>query len=647
VLHHLLELARPIAERYRERKRTAARLDFNDLIIAARDLLRGTLTCAAPRSALPHLLVDEFQDTDPDQTEIFWRLRGPDGARGRRLAQLRDPAGRPVSRRRPQAGHLSLPRADVAAYVEARDRSSRPIRMMYSRFHEFPVVRSILTFVNERSSLTSQPMASRLHQARSLHPDWEPGPCVAALDIACANEEGTASAEVQRDCEPRRSRNCGPADREPWRGRPPRRRNAAVPAWRHRAPAPTGAELWRYEEALERHGVPVATQAGKGSTAPGGAGSDCDHASAGGRSRPLALARCFADARRLTEEELLDLVWSHRGPGATDIPRARHHLDLEHVGLRCEGRRRQPQLLRRRINSTTPHHSFRRRRHAAGFGPFSCSGMAARPNGRSPMSTSSSRWRGPIPDGAACLLGRDAVGLGRWQPGTRRSTRRAGRGGGALHDPRLQGPGVAVVMPINTMTKVTNFEEPIVERGSGRVFMPVMGVAPPGYSESGRGAAGAGRERERLWYVAATRARELSSCRGSRSARQGQLGGSSWTCGWPRSPRSTRPALLVGFDPAEPTSRTADAGELCGGGRCDSGATRPLAWLAPSRDEDPAAPLASVPEVSISADGEAPADPPVPVQGVASGARPPQLLRRCSRTSLKRRRTRSASARRC
>src|SRR3546814_1725694 len=28
--------------------------------------------------------------------------------------------------------------------------------------------------------------------------------------------------------------------------------------------APTGAELWRYEEALERRGIPVATQAGKG-----------------------------------------------------------------------------------------------------------------------------------------------------------------------------------------------------------------------------------------------------------------------------------------------------------------------------------------------------------------------------------------------
>jgi len=28
--------------------------------------------------------------------------------------------------------------------------------------------------------------------------------------------------------------------------------------------APTGSDLWRYEEALEGRGIPVATQAGKG-----------------------------------------------------------------------------------------------------------------------------------------------------------------------------------------------------------------------------------------------------------------------------------------------------------------------------------------------------------------------------------------------
>ena len=60
-----------------------ALLDFDDLIFAARDLLRDhdeVRRALAARFA--HVLVDEFQDTDPLQTEIFWRLCGdrpPDG----------------------------------------------------------------------------------------------------------------------------------------------------------------------------------------------------------------------------------------------------------------------------------------------------------------------------------------------------------------------------------------------------------------------------------------------------------------------------------------------------------------------------------------------------------------------------------------
>lgn len=76
--------------------------------------------------------------------------------------------------------------------------------------------------------------------------------------------------------------------------------------------APTGAELWRYEEALERRGIPVATQAGKGLF----------------RRQEvqdlIAITRVLADLRDtlalgallrgplvgISEEELLDIVWA-------------------------------------------------------------------------------------------------------------------------------------------------------------------------------------------------------------------------------------------------------------------------------------------------------------------------------------------------
>src|SRR3546814_12370821 len=96
--------------------------------------------------------------------------------------------------------------------------------------------------------------------------------------------------------------------------------------------APTGAELWRYEEALERRGIPVATQAGKGLF----------------RRQVtqdlIALTRVLADRRDPlapgdllhgppvgpTEEETLEVVWQHpRSKDESDsVPSP--HLRLQH-----------------------------------------------------------------------------------------------------------------------------------------------------------------------------------------------------------------------------------------------------------------------------------------------------------------------------
>src|SRR3546814_1001523 len=95
--------------------------------------------------------------------------------------------------------------------------------------------------------------------------------------------------------------------------------------------APTGSDLWRYEEALERFGVPVATQAGKGLF----------------RRQEIqdliALTRVLADRRDtlalgallrgpligLTEEELLDIVWAL--PRTEDDPDALPKIGRAHV----------------------------------------------------------------------------------------------------------------------------------------------------------------------------------------------------------------------------------------------------------------------------------------------------------------------------
>jgi len=60
---------------YQEFKRAQAVLDFDDLLIKARDLLR-TEVGGEFQQRIKFLLVDEFQDTDPVQTELVRQLAG-------------------------------------------------------------------------------------------------------------------------------------------------------------------------------------------------------------------------------------------------------------------------------------------------------------------------------------------------------------------------------------------------------------------------------------------------------------------------------------------------------------------------------------------------------------------------------------------
>ena len=67
-----------------------------------------------------------------------------------------------------------------------------------------------------------------------------------------------------------------------------------------------------------------------------------------------------------------------------------------------------------------------------------------------------------------------------------------------------------IVIPVNTMTGLIAPDSAVTDRDSDTFHCPVFGVKPVGY-EAARDAekAGLDRERIRLWYVAATRAREL------------------------------------------------------------------------------------------------------------------------------------------
>ena len=124
VLGDLIAEVQPVLHRFRDHKRSSALLDFDDLIFAARDLLRDhddVRRALAARFA--HVLVDEFQDTDPLQTEIFWRLCGEPPADGSIRTgpafQIRPGALFLVGD--PKQAIYRFRGADVSAYVRARD----------------------------------------------------------------------------------------------------------------------------------------------------------------------------------------------------------------------------------------------------------------------------------------------------------------------------------------------------------------------------------------------------------------------------------------------------------------------------------------------------------------------------------------------
>jgi ATP-dependent helicase/nuclease subunit A len=69
----------PIVDLYKDIKRRAGRLDFLDLLLIARDLVRDNPSVRAElQNRFTHIFIDEFQDTDPLQAEILLLLASAD-----------------------------------------------------------------------------------------------------------------------------------------------------------------------------------------------------------------------------------------------------------------------------------------------------------------------------------------------------------------------------------------------------------------------------------------------------------------------------------------------------------------------------------------------------------------------------------------
>jgi CRISPR-associated exonuclease Cas4 len=310
-------------------KRNAAVLDFDDLLLRTRKLLaEHEEVRQAVANRYTRTLVDEFQDTDPVQSEILFLIASATG-RNEPWQQRELLPGRLFLVGDPKQAIYRFRGADIACYMEARAAIERGfpgnIVRVTANFRSRP---RILEHINScfRERLGKQAYGYVPLEAIRDDSDW-PMPCIARVTVQVsdpprANEIRDLEAKTVADV-------CARLIGNLWITR----RDGSVSSL---APGdialltPARTELWRYERALEDRELPFVSQAGRNLFR---------------RQETqdfVAIVRTLADSRDtlalgavlrgplvgLTEEELLDIVAElPTGENPEDIPRLTLNTD--------------------------------------------------------------------------------------------------------------------------------------------------------------------------------------------------------------------------------------------------------------------------------------------------------------------------------
>ncbi|ACK86169.1 UvrD-helicase domain-containing protein [Methylorubrum extorquens] len=597
LLARLVGAVGAVLERYQARKRAGALLDFDDLIAAAAKLLREhEIVRQALGRRYRHVLVDEFQDTDPLQTEILWRLCGelPAGATDVWAQRVLRP-GALFLVGDPKQAIYRFRGADVSTYVRARNcilaQSPGDVLSISTNFRS---CRSILAYVDQRFrnilSGVGQPGFTALD---AYHPDHGRGPCIAALDVPAGADGAKQDAQALRDVEAEAVADLCARLIGQQLVTCKRDGTRTLRAGDIALLAPSGSDLWRYEEALESRGIPVSTQAGKGFF----------------RRQEIhdliALARVLADPRDtlalgallrgpaigLTDEELLDLVDGlPRDPEHPEsIPKLRLQVDVAHIShpvARPVFERLQ--VLAKRALGTTPHDILSQAVDALMLRPVvrhRYDGHAERALANIDLFLEMSR-----PYSVRGLRAFAGVMKASWEGRTRAVEGRPDSQEAAvslftMHASKgLEWP---VVIPINTSTRTKAVTGALIDRTSNCLYCPVFGVRPVGYGEALENEKReVGNERVRLWYVAATRARETLVL--PRFVEPG--GSTSWSSvvdlGLDDLPAIDIDRLPTAPPPASTEPANAQTREVFAAEADAVARRRRLSWVVPSRGED-------------------------------------------------------------
>lgn len=603
----LTDDAQEALQRYVDWKRAAALLDFDDLLVKARDLLASNDQIRRKLGEkYPRILVDEFQDTDPIQAEIIWRLCGDPGDNPDDWKSYRIRPGALFVVGDPKQAIYRFRGADVFAYLDAKKLVSTgepapgevlPITV------NFRSTTKILDHVNRVYEPVLNGNLQPGFTALSAFREYD-GPLVQALDVHVPedilNARGDPSADGLRAAEAAAVadflvRVVGSFELPDGKGgfRPAKSGDIALLA-------PTGTSFWIYEAALERADISLAPQAGKGFLT---------------RQEVLdltALARAISDPRDtlalgtflrgpvlgFTDEEILDALAALPGPG-----RRRLSMNMDPTALplgRFRGELEKLQALRRLARRTTPYQAL-----SAAVEAFAIRAVLAVRHPRSIERSTANL-------SAFLNLSRawDTRGLKafademrrRHDENTRQAEGRPDQGADAvsivtMHSAKgLEWP---IVMAVNMGTGIRDQPAPV--KGDSGLLFSLLGEPMPGYKAANDAEKEErARERARLLYVADTRARDLLVV--SRLSREGKAPSWNKVCpgrleGLPAIDLSAYAPELPEREelqscPQDEAAYTADAGRV-------AAAHRQLNRITPSRHEDGHAPTVGLEVIAI------------------------------------------------
>jgi len=180
-------LSRWVARRVLEAadaRRAAGRLEFHDLLVLARDVLRrDTGVRSALHARYPVLLLDEFQDTDPIQIELAVRIAGGAGACDPRWEDVTVPEGALFVVGDPKQSIYRFRRADIALYLRSQKVIGTPVALSTNFRSTTPVVEWVNS-VFSRLITAEDDAQPQFHPLIALRGSPPTGPGVVVLGAA-------------------------------------------------------------------------------------------------------------------------------------------------------------------------------------------------------------------------------------------------------------------------------------------------------------------------------------------------------------------------------------------------------------------------------------------------------------------------------